>query len=93
MCMPLIMFSLLGLLWSVSVPVAIRNISPWLNWGTLLMALVLLYYVRLSGRLSLGLVLVWVAMAAGPRVVTGTAALPLWAICLLLFALVWVGQF
>ena len=92
-CVPLIMFSLLGLLWSVPVPAAIRNISPWLNWGTLVMALALLYYVRLSGWLALGMVLVWVAMAAGLRVVAGTAALPLWAICLLIFALAWVGQF
>ena len=90
-CVPLIMFSLLGLLWSVPVPAAIRNVSPWLNWGTLVMALALLYYVRLSGRL--GMVLVWVAMAAGLRVVAGTAALPLWTICLLIFALAWVGQF
>ena len=51
----------------------------------------LLYYVRLSGRLALGMVLVWVAMAAGLRVVAGTVALPLWAICLLIFALAWVG--
>ena len=92
-CVPLIMFSLLGLLWSVPVPAAIRNISPWLNWGTLVMALALLYYVRLSGRLALGMVLVWVAMATGLRVVAGTAALPLWTICLLIFALAWVGQF
>ena len=87
------MFSLLGLLWSVPVPAAIRNVSPWLNWGTLVMALALLYYVRLSGRLALGMVLVWVAMAASLRVVAGTAALPLWTICLLIFALAWVGQF
>ena len=92
-CVPLIMFLLLGLLWSMPVPAAIRNISPWLNWGTLVMALALLYYVRLSSRLALGMVLVWVAMAAGLRVVAGTAALPLWAICLLIFALAWVGQF
>ena len=92
-CVPLIMFSLLGLLWSVPVPAAIRDVSPWLNWGTLVMALALLYYVRLSGRLALGMVLVWVAMAAGLRVVAGTAALPLWTICLLIFALAWVGQF
>ena len=92
-CVPLIMFSLLGLLWSVPAPAALRNVSPWLNWGTLVMALALLYYVRLSGRLALGMVLVWVAMAAGLRVVAGTAALPLWTICLLIFALAWVGQF
>ena len=92
-CVPLIMFALIGLLWSVPVPTAISRISPWLNWGTLVMALALLYYVRLSGRLALGMVLVWVAMAAGLRVVAGTAALPLWTICLLIFALAWVGQF
>jgi len=28
---PLIMFSLIGLLWSVPVPAFIRNLSPWLN--------------------------------------------------------------
>ena len=92
-CVPLIMFSLLGLLWSVPVPGFIQNISPWLNWGTFVMALALLYYVRLSGRLALGMVLVWIAMAAGLRVVAELAALPLWAICLLIFALAWVGQF
>ena len=92
-CVPLIMFSLLGLLWSVPVPAVIQNISPWLNWGTLVMALALLYYVRLSGRLALGMVLVWVAMAAMLRVVAGAAVLPLWGICLIIFALAWVGQF
>ena len=92
-CVPLIMFSLLGLLWSVPVPAFVQNISPWLNWGTLVMALALLYYVRLSGRLALGMVLVWVAMAAGLRVVSELAVLPLWGICLIIFALAWVGQF
>ncbi|MBD2766714.1 DUF962 domain-containing protein [Hymenobacter sp. BT664] len=92
-CVPLIMFSLLGLLWSVPVPGAIQSISPWLNWGTLIMALTLVYYVRLSGRLALGMVLVWLAMALALRIVVGATALPLWAICLIIFALAWVGQF
>ena len=30
-CVPLIMFSLIGLLWSMPVPAFIRNLSPWLN--------------------------------------------------------------
>ena len=30
-CVPLIMFSLLGLLWSVPVPAAVRAASSWLN--------------------------------------------------------------
>ena len=92
-CVPLIMFSLLGLLWSLPVPAAIQRLSRWLNWGTLVMALALLYYVRLSGRLALGMVLVWAAMAGALRLVAGTAALPLWAVCLIVFGLAWVGQF
>ncbi len=90
-CVPLIMFSLIGLLWSVPVPAAIHGISPWLNWGTLVMALALLYYVRLSGRLALGMVLVWAGMAGALRLVAGAAVLPLWAVCLIIFALAWVG--
>ena len=92
-CVPLIMFALIGLLWSVPVPPAISRISPWLNWGTLVMTLALLYYVRLSGRLALGMVLVWVAMALALRVVASAAMLPLWGICLIIFALAWMGQF
>ena len=51
-CGPLIMFALLGLLWAV--PDAVQRLSPWLNWGTLVMPPALVYYVRLSGRLALG---------------------------------------
>ena len=32
-CVPVIMFSLLGSLWAVPVPMAIGRISPWLNWA------------------------------------------------------------
>ena len=92
-CVPLIMFSLLGLLWSVPVPDPIRQLSPWLNWGTLVMVLALVYYARLSLRLTVGMVMVWAFMAVALRVVAGTAVLPLWAICLIIFALAWVGQF
>jgi uncharacterized membrane protein YGL010W len=92
-CVPLIMFAILGLLWSVPVPAAVRNISPWLNWATAVMVLAVAYYVRLSGRLAVGMVLVWAAMALGLRVVDAGAALPLWAVCLIIFVLAWIGQF
>jgi uncharacterized membrane protein YGL010W len=92
-CVPLIMFSLLGLLWSVPVPEAGRAVSPWLNWGTLVMAGALLYYVRLSARLALGMGLVWAAMAGALRLVESAAILPLWVVCLLIFLLAWIGQF
>jgi len=92
-CVPLIMFAILGLLWSLPVPAAVRTLSPWLNWATVVMVLAVAYYVRLSGRLAVGMVLVWAAMALGLRVVDAGAALPLWAVCLIIFVLAWVGQF
>ena len=92
-CVPLIMFSLIGLLWSIPVPIPVRGISYLFNWGNLAMLVPLVYYVRLSPRLALGMVLVWVAMAAVLSMVVDYAALPLWAICLIIFALAWMGQF
>ncbi|KAA9339394.1 DUF962 domain-containing protein [Hymenobacter busanensis] len=92
-CVPLIMFSLLGLLWSVPMPAALHRLSPWLNLATLVMVLAVAYYLRLSARLSVGMVVVWVLMAAALRVVDAQATLPLWAVCLIIFVLAWVGQF
>ncbi|GAA4355502.1 DUF962 domain-containing protein [Hymenobacter saemangeumensis] len=92
-CVPLIMFSLIGLLWSLPFPASLRALSPWLNWGTVVMALALLYYLRLSPSLALGMVLVWAAMAGALRLVERTVGMPLWAVCLLVFVLAWIGQF
>ncbi|TGE08577.1 Mpo1 family 2-hydroxy fatty acid dioxygenase [Hymenobacter fodinae] len=92
-CVPLIMFSILGLLWSIPVPDALQRISPWLNWGTLVMALAIIYYLRLSVRLAIGMLFVWLLMAGALRLVDAGGALPLWAVCLIVFVLAWIGQF
>jgi len=92
-CVPLIMFSLLGLLWSVPMPAAVRQLSPWLNLATLVMGLAVVYYLRLSVRLSVGMVLVWALIAGALRLVQAGAALPLWGVCVIIFVLAWVGQF
>ncbi|MBG8554892.1 Mpo1 family 2-hydroxy fatty acid dioxygenase [Hymenobacter guriensis] len=92
-CVPLIMFSILGLLWSIPVPLPVRGISPWLNWGSLVMVLALAYYIRLSVPLAVGMLLVWVVMAAALSFVGSYAPLPFWALCLIIFVLAWVGQF
>jgi uncharacterized membrane protein YGL010W len=92
-CVPLIMFSLLGLLWSVPMPAAVQQLSPWLNLATLVMLLAVGYYLRLSVRLSLGMVLVWALMAGALRLVEAGTPLPLWTVCVIIFVLAWVGQF
>ena len=34
-CVPVIVMTVLGLLWALPVPAALAQVSPWLNWGTL----------------------------------------------------------
>ena len=47
-CVPAIMLSILGLAWDLPVPAAIGQVAPWFRWTYLLVALQLLFYVRLS---------------------------------------------
>src|SRR3954470_10811801 len=47
-CVPIIVLSLVGLLWSLPVPNAFGEISPLLNWGTLLLLAGVLYYFSMS---------------------------------------------
>jgi uncharacterized membrane protein YGL010W len=91
-CVPIIVVSLIGLLWTIPVPAAVRDISPFLNWGTLVLALGVLYYVRLSLTLALGMLLFVLLVTA---CIVGLHHLPwsLWAICVALFTVAWIGQF
>jgi len=95
-CVPLIFFSILGLIWSV--PHGVLNEltgldSPFVNWATLVLLLVLIYYITLSVPLAIGMALfsmvcIWTAHTLDTR-----APWPLWAICLIIFVLAWIGQF
>ena len=53
-CVPPIVLSLLGILWSLPVPAAFADSSPWLNWATLAAAAALAYYLALSPALAVG---------------------------------------
>ena len=47
-CVPVIVVSLVGLLWYLPVPQQLRAISPLLNWGTVLLIAAVVYYVAIS---------------------------------------------
>jgi uncharacterized membrane protein YGL010W len=47
-CVPTIMFSLLGMLWAIPTPMAMQNISPLMNWSVAFVAFCFLYYIILS---------------------------------------------
>ena len=91
-CVPLIVFAVLGLLWSLPVPAAIARRAAWLNWATLAMLAGLGYYALLSVRLALGMLLpLALAMLALERL--AALALPLWQTCLVIFVVAWIGPF
>jgi uncharacterized membrane protein YGL010W len=91
-CVPLIVLSLVGLLWSLWVPPAVADISPLLNWATLFLVAAVIYYGLLSRPLALGM------LAFAGLLLLATWALdqlpaPLWFISLTIFVLAWIGQF
>jgi uncharacterized membrane protein YGL010W len=58
LCVPLIVFSLLGLLWSLALPGEISGLPFTLNWAILIITIGLIYYSFLSISLTLTMFLV-----------------------------------
>lgn len=93
---PLIMLSLLGLLWAIPMPELIAEKAPYLNVATLFIAFVLVFYARLSIPLMIGMLFITAAMLAvilyftkGLGLSSGELALVMVGI----FVVSWVFQF
>ncbi|MGZ3757813.1 MAG: Mpo1 family 2-hydroxy fatty acid dioxygenase [Mucilaginibacter sp.] len=97
-CVPLIVFSLLGLVWSIPFPYLkfLGQYNGFFNWASFLIAFSIFYYYRLSPVLSYIMLLIvfgfsyliteldlW-QKAGGPAV---------WQVSLGIFVLAWIGQF
>jgi uncharacterized membrane protein YGL010W len=91
-CVPIIVVSLVGLLWSLPVPDAFTALSPLLNWGTLVLLAGVVYYLALSWSLGLGMVL-FVCGVSLSILWLERLPWPLWIVCLALFVIAWIGQF
>lgn len=94
-CVPLIFFSIVGLI--ASIPAAplqgLMDGSPYANWATLLMVLVIVYYVSLSIPLSIGMMLFGALCLFLVNLIVKINIAPLWLICLIIFVVAWIGQF
>lgn len=92
LCVPLIMFSLLAILWDVPFP-EIGGESRLLNWASLLVVAAMLFYVYLSLPLAVGMFaaasLMLLAIAAYERLELG----PVWQVAVVVFVVAWIGQF
>ena len=96
-CVPLIFFSIVGLIWSI--PHQILNelipIKPeqMVNWASLILLLVLIYYFFLSIPLFFGMLLVAIANILVCYLLDVYVDIPLWLISIVVFVLAWIGQF
>ena len=95
-CVPAIVLSLLGLIWNIPVPAALSQIHfgfiP-LNCAVLFILFAMIYYFSLSVNLGIGMIVVIALLGTAGFLVASLVPLPLWATCLIIFSLAWIGQF
>ena len=91
-CVPAIVLTVIGFIWSIPVPAAFSEISPWLNWATIVIALAIAYYFTLSMSLGIGAAISLVILAFLVRFLD-TLPWPLWLTSLVIFVVAWIGQF
>jgi uncharacterized membrane protein YGL010W len=63
------------------------------NWATVALGLAMIYYIYLSPRLSVGIVLFLIPLLWITAKIEQAAPWPLWLIAVVLFVLAWIGQF
>lgn len=87
-CVPIITWTVIALLWSVSL-----STSVWLNLGIIFIIGALIFYLRLSVTLTIGMALFSVLCVALILWHQQTLNNPLWLTALVLFVIAWIGQF
>jgi uncharacterized membrane protein YGL010W len=90
-CVPLIVFSLVLLLWSIPNIEILNNLG--LNWAYLIMMFALVYYMLLSPSLAIGMLLFFLMISWLTEIIVESTAYPTWGIGLTIFIIAWIGQF
>ena len=101
-CIPLILVSLVGLLWEVKLPLPLEGealsipLVEWANAGMLLLSGALGYYAIISRSLAFGMTIVSILSVAavfGIKAGSALVGLSLTQGALVIFVLAWIGQF
>lgn len=92
-CVPIIVWTVVALLWSIPFPGDFRLGPIPVNWATITLVLAQLYYFKLSLSLGIGLLAYNLVMIYLAIFVEANAPWPLWQVALALFVLAWIGQF
>lgn len=91
-CVPAIFFSIAGLLYVIKLPFFIvKNLQ--LNVAMIALLLTTIYYITLSIKIGMGMLLFGMSCLAVCYAVETFFPFPLWLLCIIIFALAWIGQF
>ena len=88
-CVPLIMLSLLGLLWAIKLPFI--SSSEYSNLTIALIFMVSIYYFRLSSSMGIGMLLISFIMIFVIRLINQYDYT--FSLYIIIFILSWIGQF
>jgi uncharacterized membrane protein YGL010W len=94
-CMPIILFASIGMLWTVPLGLwfgLTAPAAPWVNGATVVALLTLIFYATLSARAALYMTAIFAASAA-IVIAMENASLPVLWICAGLWIAAWLGQF
>ena len=91
-CVPLIVWSLLALLWLLPIPGFFNSLPVHLNWAPVIVALAMIYYLMLSWKLAGGLLIIFILMLMSLSWISAME-LSLLKLSLSVFILAWAGQF
>lgn len=98
-CVPLIVFSLFGLVWAIPFPHLgfLGRYNGYINWASFLIAFAIYFYYKLSPILSYAMLLIIMVFSIG---IVGLEKLhrlnnwpEMWQVCLGIFIVAWIGQF
>lgn len=95
-CVPLIFISLVGLLWQVNLTpkqLSGHSLFPYFNLGELLVSGGLIFYLRLSIPIFIGMLVFSIFTFFVLFIITKFIPYPLWIISLVIFVIAWIGQF
>jgi len=96
-CVPSIFFSVLGLLACIPSDFVAQyfpeRVAPFVHFGTLVVLLGLIFFIRLSWTISLGMLALSVAFLLGQNALLHSDIAPLWLVNLVIFVVAWIGQF
>jgi uncharacterized membrane protein YGL010W len=95
-CVPLIFFSIVGLLFSIPpgpLPAILPFLSNFANWATVALVLVLVYYLSISAPLTMGMLFFSVICLSVANFLNLSFPGMLWMISLGIFVAAWIIQF